>query len=91
MARADLLACRQTEPITRLIAQQLHLAEVRMQQGAALVHRVPGRAGWELRLVVQGGLRMVQRIKAMKFATISQRPTLGRGDLPLMLWRALWM
>jgi squalene synthase HpnC len=91
VARADLLACQQTEPITRLIAQQLHLAEVRMQQGAALVHRVPGRAGWELRLVVQGGLRMVQRIKAMKFATISQRPTLGRGDLPLMLWRALWM
>ena len=91
MARADLLACRQTEPITRLIAQQLHLAEVRMQQGAALVHRVPGRAGWELRLVVQGGLRMVRRIEAMKFTTISQRPTLGRGDLPLMLWRALWM
>ena len=91
VARADLLACRPTEPITRLIAQQLRLAEVRMQQGAALVHRVPGRAGWELRLVVQGGLRMVQRIEAMKFATISQRPTLGRGDLPLMLWRALWM
>lgn len=62
-----------------------------MQNGAALVHQVPGRAGWELRLVVQGGLRILDKIKALQFATLSTRPTLKWWDAPSMLWRALWM
>ena len=62
-----------------------------MQRGAPLVHRLPGRAGWELRLVVQGGLRILEKIEAMQHATMSRRPTLGASDLPRLLWRALWM
>ena len=62
-----------------------------MQKGLPLVHRVPGRAGWELRLVVQGGLRILDRIEALQFGTLQTRPTLRRRDLALMLWRALWM
>ena len=62
-----------------------------MQKGAALVHQVPGRAGWELRLVVQGGLRILDKIEALQFATLTKRPTLKWWDLPVMLWRALWM
>jgi phytoene/squalene synthetase len=62
-----------------------------MLKGSELVHRIPGRAGWELRLVVQGGLRILDRIEALKFATLQTRPTLRRRDLALMAWRALWM
>jgi squalene synthase HpnC len=62
-----------------------------MQRGAPLVHRLPGRAGWELRVVVQGGLRILEKIEAMQYAAMSQRPTLGFADLPRLLWRALWM
>ena len=62
-----------------------------MQKGAALVHQVPGRAGWELRLVVQGGLRILDKIEALQFATLTKRPSLKWWDLPVMLWRALWM
>jgi phytoene/squalene synthetase len=62
-----------------------------MLRGAPLVHAVPGRAGWELRLVVQGGMRILDRIEALRFATLRQRPTLHATDYGVMLWRALWM
>jgi hydroxysqualene synthase len=55
------------------------------------VHLVPGRAGWELRAVVQGGLRIVDKIVALDHATLRTRPKLGPTDAPLLLWRALWM
>jgi squalene synthase HpnC len=62
-----------------------------MQGGAPLVHAVPGRAGWELRLVVQGGLRILDKIEALGFDTSLKRPRLRAVDAPLLLWRALWM
>jgi squalene synthase HpnC len=62
-----------------------------MQQGAPLALRLPGRAGWELRLVVQGGLRILEKIQALQHGTLHARPVLGKRDLPLLLWRALRM
>lgn len=87
----DLQSRRQTPAATQLIASEVRQARALMQQGAALVHRLPGRAGWELRLVVQGGLRILDKIEAMDFATLRQRPRLRPWDLPVMLWRSLWM
>jgi len=52
---------------------------------------VPGRAGWELRLVVQGGLRIAERITRLDFGTLHQRPVIGRRDALVMAWRTLWM
>lgn len=66
-------------------------ARTLMLQGAPLVHRIPGRAGWELRLVVQGGLRTLDKIEAIGFRTWVQRPALGSLDLPRLLWHALAM
>lgn len=60
-----------------------------MLKGAPLARRLPGRAGWELRLVVQGGLRILDKIAATGHRSWLQRPTLGRADVPLLLWRAL--
>ena len=59
-----------------------------MNTGAPLATRVPGRAGWELRLVVQGGLRILDHCAALDFRTWLARPRLRATDLPLMLWRA---
>jgi squalene synthase HpnC len=88
---ADLLALRQTPTISAMLAQCVTEARDCMAHGAPLVHAVPGRMGWELRLVVQGGLRILDKIEQLQFATLCLRPTLGRGDYALMLWRALWM
>jgi squalene synthase HpnC len=76
---------------TALIAEFSRWARRMMDSGAGIVHRVPGRAGWELRLVVQGGLRTLDRIEAMGFNTFAARPTLRTRDLPAMLWRSLRM
>lgn len=62
-----------------------------MHSGMPLVHAIPGRAGWELRLVVQGGLRILDKIEALRHDTRHQRPTLGPLDVAVMVWRALWM
>ncbi len=88
---ADILAQRQTESATTLIAAYATSARATMQFGSQLVHQVPGRAGWELRLVVQGGLRILDKIAALDYATLTQRPSLRWWDVPVMLWRAVWM
>jgi squalene synthase HpnC len=73
--------------VTELCAHARQL----MQSGASLPRRVPGRAGWELRLVVQGGLRILDAIAAVEHRSWQSRPKLGKADVPRMLWRALWM
>ncbi|MCY1385067.1 squalene synthase HpnC [compost metagenome] len=55
------------------------------------MHRIPGRAGWELRLVVQGGLCILDAIAEREYRSWQTRPKLGRADLPRLIWRALWM
>jgi len=40
---------------------------------------------------VQGGLRMLDRIAALRFATLRQRPKLRRRDWLPMAWNALAM
>jgi hydroxysqualene synthase len=87
-----LLQARTDTPAVRALVRELaHWARRLMLEGAPLVHAVPGRAGWELRLVVQGGLRILDKIEALDFATLTTRPTLRWYDAPLLLWRALWM
>ena len=74
-----------------LVRELCEWARVLMLQGAPLVHAVPGRAGWELRLVVQGGLRILEQIDALGHNTLQHRPTVRAADAPRLLWRALWM
>ncbi|MGN1056501.1 MAG: squalene synthase HpnC, partial [Comamonas sp.] len=62
-----------------------------MLQGAPLVHRVPGRLGWELRLVVQGGLCILDKVQAQQGRNLHTRLTVRKTDVPRMLWRALRM
>ena len=81
----------QTPQATGLIEENVEWATRLMLEGAPLVKKVPGRAGWELRLVVQGGLRILDKIRALEYATLRTRPKLSARDAPLMLWRALWM
>jgi len=76
-------------PLGANLTDELAYARALMEQGAPLVRRLPGRLGWELRLVVQGGLRILD--KAEREDTRRIRPTVHAGDTPLMLWRALRM
>jgi squalene synthase HpnC len=71
------------------LREELRYVTELMNQGASLVHRVPGRMGWELRLVVQGGLCILD--KCWRTDTYTTRPVLTWRDSPGMLWQALKM
>ena len=74
-----------------LIAHCVQHARQLMASGAPLVHQLPGRAGWELRLVVQGGLRVLEKVERLGAQVLRQRPRLYAPDYLLMVWRALRM
>lgn len=76
-------------PLNADLHTEVAYARQLMMRGAALVHQVPGRAGWELRLVVQGGLRILDKIE--RIDTRLQRPRLYATDIATMLWRSIWM
>lgn len=88
----EALLARQDSPAARaLVADMVGWTRTLMHAGSPLVHTVPGRAGWELRLVVQGGLRILDRVELLGHATLDTRPTLGWTDVVTMAWRALRM
>lgn len=71
-----------------LLAELCQQARQLMQHGAPLAVRLPGRIGWELRLVVQGGLRILDKIAALQHRTWLHRPRLHAHDAPRLLWHA---
>lgn len=83
--------CEDTAASRELVRDLVGWTRQLMRAGAPLVHRMPGRFGWELRFVVQGGLRVLEKIEARRFDAMAHRVTLGRGDAPLLAWRALRM
>lgn len=91
VAWADLQQGRDSAAARALVAELCAWAGSLMAAGAPLATRLPGRVGWELRLVVQGGLRVLERIERMDHATLAGRPKLSAADLLPMLWRALRM
>ena len=91
VTEAQLLALEATPDAIDLIAACARSARATMLKGSQLPRQVPGRAGWELRLVVQGGLRILDKIEALGYNTLKTRPKLGRWDFVMMAWRALWM
>ncbi|MFM2067228.1 MAG: squalene synthase HpnC [Pseudomonadota bacterium] len=92
---ADLLAGRDSPAVRALVARQVAWARELMQRGAPLATGLPRhvawRLGWELRLVVQGGLAIARQIEAMDHATVLTRPTLRKRHLPGLLLRAWHM
>jgi squalene synthase HpnC len=88
---ADLQARADSPAVRALLRELCGWARALMLDGAPLALTLPGRLGWELRLVVQGGLRVLERIARLDHATLHQRPTLGPADALPMLWRSLAM
>jgi phytoene/squalene synthetase len=62
-----------------------------LESGAPLTRRLPGRIGWELRLVIQGGLRILERIDEADGDVFAHRPRLRASDWLPMTVRSLAM
>jgi squalene synthase HpnC len=74
-----------------LMAFEVRRARGLMHEGAPLALRLPGRIGWELRLVVQGGLRILELIERVDYDVFRRRPKLTARDWLALVWRALRM
>jgi squalene synthase HpnC len=74
-----------------LMAFEVERARSLMLEGAPLALRLPGRIGWELRLVMQGGLRILEMIERADYDVFRRRPKLAGRDWLVVGWRALRM
>jgi len=57
--------------------------------GRAVCDLVEGRLRYELRLTWLGGMLVLDRLGAAGYDVFTARPTLGRGDVPALAWRAM--
>lgn len=73
-----------------LMAFQCERARMLMNSGRMLPRRLPGRLGIELRLVIEGGLRILEKIAKVDFDVFRARPVLAALDWPVVAWRAAW-
>ena len=72
----------------RLMAFQVARTRSMLESSAPLARALRGRIGWELRLVVQGGLRILERIDRAGGDVFRNRPVLRAPDWSVMFWRA---
>ena len=91
VAEHDIVQGRGGPAWEALLRFEVERARALMLEGAPLATRLPGRIGWELRLVVQGGLRILEAIERVRYDVFRQRPQLKRADWLVLGWRALRM
>lgn len=72
-----------------LMRQQIAVCRDLMEQGAPLGRRLRGKIALEIRLIMAGGLRILEKIEAVEFDVFRRRPTLNKLDWIKMLARAL--
>jgi len=67
---------------------QIDRARSMMVSGSPLVHELPGRIGFELRLIVASGLRMLDKLQRVRGDVFRRRPAIGKRDWPAILLHA---
>jgi squalene synthase HpnC len=83
------IAARRTDGAWRaLLAAQTARARALLVSGRPLARALGGRVGLELKLVIEGGLRIAERIDAVGGDVFRRRPTLRRRDWLLLALRA---
>ncbi|MGP1676211.1 MAG: squalene synthase HpnC [Burkholderiales bacterium] len=78
-----------SEPWQALMRFQVERARALIKSGAPLGRTLPGRIGLEIRTIVQGGLRILEKIDKAEGDVYHHRPVLRTYDWPLLLFRAL--
>lgn len=76
-----MIAAQDAGPAFQALMQfEVQRARALMSSGAPLAKRLPGRIGWELRFMIQGGLRICARLDQASYDVFRQRPKLGKRD-----------
>ena len=64
-------------------------AEKMLHEGKPLEHVLPGRIGFEMRMIIGGGERVLYKLKNVRGDVFKHRPTLQTWDWPIILLKAL--
>jgi phytoene synthase len=72
-----------------LLRFQVDRARALMLSGASLGWDLPGRIGLEIRAIVAGGLRILDKIDAVDYDVFARRPKLISSDWPGIFWQSL--
>jgi squalene synthase HpnC len=88
VSEAQIAAGRCDTNWQRLMAFQAERAGAMMIEGSPLASDLPGRIGLELRMIVAGGLRILEKLMHARGDVFRRRPILNAFDWPLLLWRA---
>ena len=91
IGESDIAAGRWSANWAALMDFEIDRAQALMRQGAPLVHALPGRLGWEIRLTTQGGLRILERLRRIRGNVFQNRPKLGKWDWLVIAGRSLTM
>ncbi len=86
---ADILRRVATADFRSLMRFQVNRTRELMKQGEPLGWLLGGRIGLEIRAIVAGGLRILEKIEAANYDVFQHRPVLQRRDWPRILWRAI--
>lgn len=88
VTEAQLFAREDSPGLRELIKFQVERTRSMFEQGRVLCTTVPHpRLCWELKLTWLGGMRILEKIEANDYNCF-KRPTVGKCDVPLLLWRA---
>ena len=71
------------------MAHQAQRARAMMLAGAPLVHAMQGRLAFEMKLIVLGGLAILDKLEQAEWDVYRKRPKLGKMDWFFLLLRAL--
>jgi phytoene synthase len=72
-----------------LMSFQVARARALLQHGAPLGGILTGRIGLEMRMIIAGGARILEKIDRVRGDVFQHRPVLQRWDWPVMLARAV--
>jgi hydroxysqualene synthase len=85
----DLVAGRWSAEWTRAMEECIAVTREHFARGRPICDLVAGRLRFELRVTWLGGCCILSRVERGRTHLLTRRPTLSRGDVPALLWRAM--
>lgn len=88
VSEADIARERVGEPWRKLMTFQCDRARAMMKSGAPLGSVLTGRIGLEMRMIIAGGLRILDKLHAANYDMFNRRPVLKPADWVIMLFNS---
>jgi squalene synthase HpnC len=89
VTETDLREHKADERYRALLKFQVERTQTIFDQGEPLTHKLSGLLRLEIRLTWLGGTKILRKIEAQNYDTLTRRPKLGRADMALLFCRAL--